>query len=131
MVRVRDPFKSYQRPGYARSSTVEIGGVTRVHPSFDVTVSRSAVGLAPVFAIAAGTVSGAYPAYRPPERERTSPARSPSGVTVIKPSRMTIEDTVTAPGSVEASRTVRVITEPGSRPSIFTSSSASNRASFW
>lgn len=39
----------------------------------------------------------------------------PERVTVIRPSRATIEETVAATGSVEASRTVRVTMEPGWR----------------
>ena len=38
--------------------------ISKAYPSFSVTVSLSAVGLALVFSIAVGTFFGAYPAYR-------------------------------------------------------------------
>ena len=59
--------------------------------------------------IAAALLAGAAGAYGYFSREE------PEKVTAIRPSRMTIEEAVTATGAVEASRTVRVTVEPGAR----------------
>ena len=59
--------------------------------------------------IVAALLAGAMGAYGYFSREE------PEKVTAIKPSRVTIEEGVTATGAVEASRTVRVTAEPGAR----------------
>jgi HlyD family secretion protein len=58
---------------------------------------------------AAALVAVAVGAYAYLSREE------PEKVTVVKPSRLTIEEAVTATGTVQASRTVRVTVEPGAR----------------
>jgi len=59
--------------------------------------------------IIAALLAGAVAAYGYFNREE------PEKVTVIKPSRLSVEESVTATGKVEASRTVLVTAEPGAR----------------
>lgn len=59
--------------------------------------------------VVATLLAGAVTAYGYFTREE------PERVTVIKPSRQTIEDAFTATGAVQASRTVLVVVEPGTR----------------
>ncbi|MBI4269850.1 MAG: efflux RND transporter periplasmic adaptor subunit [Candidatus Rokubacteria bacterium] len=59
--------------------------------------------------IIAALLAGAVAAYGYLNREE------PEKVTVIKPSRLSVEESVTATGKVEASRTVLVTAEPGAR----------------